>query len=610
LPPAVYTINWVSKTVDVSTSANATAGDTISAEVYGIGGGSQLYKESFAGSTITNSTQDIPVATTEINEMVIFVNGSAINTYSYASNGSFATRITFNTQPTQTQMVTIVALGATTPIQYSWSTSVEEYFYYDGSTATYPLTNSLQGTNIANMIVNRDGFRLRPPEGIEYTGDGSSLGPYYLSTTAKTNQALISTADILVYVDNVRQFVAVNWSLSTYDGSSDRYVEFNTQSLPATGSKIQIFTTTEADYTIINTSDLNLRVSAAFNALFDVTTFNDTAQQNIITKVYVGPSSQGVTTGIAYDEDDYDQSEFDQTAGTTIDTNNFALGRLVTANARLIVTLNGEYLRPSIDFTVTTGSDNLSILTLNLSILNAADVLAVTMFTSSVVPNSLDFRIFQDMLGNQKLLRLNTTNTTTLTQDVAVNDDVIFVADTTKLSTPNLGQGIFGQIIVGGERITYRNIGSNSVSGLRRGTAGTGVYIHTTGDVVSDASQGNQLPSTYQQKTTTDSTVGDGVTTIYSTTITIPTLVDSTELADAITVTVGGTELLPDTDYTVTFVGTNSTEITFTTAPASGSTVTFSQVTANVMYAQGTGTASNGIALQDQTTPAALFLQS
>ena len=62
--------------------------------------------------------------------------------------------------------------------------------------STYPLTNSLQGTNIANMIVDRDGFRLRPPEGIEYTGDGSSLGPYYLSTTAKTNQALISTADL------------------------------------------------------------------------------------------------------------------------------------------------------------------------------------------------------------------------------------------------------------------------------------------------------------------------------------------------------------------------------------------------------------------------------
>jgi len=612
LPPAVYTINWVTKTVTVSTSANATVGDTITVEAYGLGGGSQLYKESFIGNTITNSTQDIDVAFTEINEIVIFINGVLITTYSYAANGNFATTITFDTQPTSTQMVTIVALGETTPTQYSWSTSVAEYFNYDGSTSQYPLANSLQGTNIANMIVDRDGFRLRPPEGIEYTGDGSSLGPYYLSTTAKTNQALISTADLLVYVDNVKQNVSVNWTLSTYDGSSDRYVEFNTQSLPASGSQIQIFTTTEADYTVINTSDLNLRVSAAFDALFDVTTFNDTAQQNIMTKVYVGPTTQGVTTGVAYDEDAYDASTFDETVGSTIDTNNFALGRLVTADARLIVTLNGAYLRPSIDFTVATGSDNLSILTLNLSILNAADVLAVTMFTNSVVPNSLNFRIFQDMLNNQKLLRLNTTNTTKLTADVAVTDDTIYVADVSKLGEPNLEQGIFGQIIIGGERITYRNrnTGNNSVSELRRGTAGTGVYIHSTDDIVSDVGAGEQLPTTYQQATTTDSTVGDGVTKIYNTTITIPTLLDSTELADAVTVTVGGTVLVPDTDYTITESSLTSTEITFTTAPASGSTIAFSQITANVMYAQGTGTASNGIALQDQTTPAALFLKS
>ena len=49
--------------------------------------------------------------------------------------------------------------------------------------------------------------------------------------------------------------------------------------------------------------------------------------------------------------------------------------------------------------------------------------------------------------------------------------------------------------------------------------------------------------------------------------------------------------------------------MTLVTAPASGVEVYFSQVTANVMYAQGTNTASNGVALQDQTTPAALFLK-
>ena len=216
------------------------------------------------------------------------------------------------------------------------------------------------------------------------------------------------------------------------------------------------------------------------------------------------------------------------------------------------------------------------------------------------------------MLGNQKLLRFSTKNTTELTADVAVNDDTIYVANASKLGEPNLEQGTFGQIIIGGERITYRtrDTGNNTVSGLRRGTAGTGVYTHSTDDIVTDVGAGEQLPTTYQQATATDSTVGDGVTKIYTTTITIPTLLDSTELADAITVTVGGTVLVPDTDYAITESSLTSTEITFTTAPASGSTIAFSQVTANVMYAQGTNTASNGIALQDQTTPAALFLKS
>ena len=68
--------------------------------------------------------------------------------------------------------------------------------------------------------------------------------------------------------------------------------------------------------------------------------------------------------------------------------------------------------------------------------------------------------------------------------------------------------------------------------------------------------------------------------------------------------------LVPETDYTVTGIDSTFTEITLTTAPANGVEVWFSQVTANVMYAQGRSTASNGIPLQDQTTAAALFLKS
>ena len=42
-----------------------------------------------------------------------------------------------------------------------------------------------------------------------------------------------------------------------------------------------------------------------------------------------------------------------------------------------------------------------------------------------------------------------------------------------------------------------------AVSGLRRGTAGTGVYTHSSvNDSVTDVGSGEQLPTTYQQKTT------------------------------------------------------------------------------------------------------------
>ena len=236
------------------------------------------------------------------------------------------------------------------------------------------------------------------------------------------------------------------------------------------------------------------------------------------------------------------------------------------------------------------------------------------MCTNTVVPNSLNFRIFQDMLGNQKLLRLNTTNTTKLAQDLTTSADVIYFEDVGKLSEPNLGSNIFGQVMIGAERITYRtrDTSNNTVSGLRRGVAGTSAMSHSIGVAASDIGPGEQLPTVYQEKTTTDATnIGDGTTRIFfGTGIVVPTTLDSTELDEAVRVSVGGAVMIADTDYIVTRVDATQVEITFTVAPAVGSEINISIVKAQVMYAQGASTASNGIALQDQTTAAALFLKS
>ncbi|HHZ97282.1 MAG TPA: hypothetical protein EYN67_17440 [Flavobacteriales bacterium] len=96
------------------------------------------------------------------------------------------------------------------------------------------------------------------------------------------------------------------------------------------------------------------------------------------------------------------------------------------------------------------------------------------------------------------------SNTTALVQDIALNDDTIFVKDASLLGVPNLELNIFGIVIIDGERITYKehNTTTNTISGLRRGTAGTGAATHTTGVFVNDVGIGSVVPG---------STIIDGV---------------------------------------------------------------------------------------------------
>jgi len=203
----------------------------------------------------------------------------------------------------------------------------------------------------------------------------------------------------------------------------------------------------------------------------------------------------------------------------------------------------------------------------------------------------LNFRIFQDMLGNQKILRLSNANTTELAQALAADDDTVYVKDVSKLSEPNLVANIFGQLIVGGERITYRtrNTSNNSVSGLRRGTAGTSAMAHVSGAVVSDAGPAQQIGSQYQESVSSDTTGrGDNSTVAFVATLTdVPSSLTGSTLNSAIAVSVGGTLMTPTTDYTVVRDSATQVTVTFATAPASGSEIDISITTGKVMYAQG-----------------------
>jgi hypothetical protein len=103
-----------------------------------------------------------------------------------------------------------------------------------------------------------------------------------------------------------------------------------------------------------------------------------------------------------------------------------------------------------------------------------------------------------------------------LAQDLSATADIIYVVNASALSEPNLPAGYFGVITIGGERIMYRNrdIVANTVSGLQRGTAGTGAAAHSAGDAVYDIGRGNLLNESYQDYVIKDTSMGDGTTTV------------------------------------------------------------------------------------------------
>jgi hypothetical protein len=116
-----------------------------------------------------------------------------------------------------------------------------------------------------------------------------------------------------------------------------------------------------------------------------------------------------------------------------------------------------------------------------------------------------------------------------------------------------------------------------------------------------------QLPAEYQQTTTKNTFTGDGTTRVFTASnVVLENNLDSTEIEEAVRVRVGGT-LLDISEYFVSQV--NPTQVTLINAPAAGVEIDVFIVKASVMYAQGTGTASNGIALQQQTTDALRFLR-
>jgi hypothetical protein len=572
-----YTIDWVNYVVEIT--ATITNGSSLTVVVYELGGGNQLYSNSYIGSDlIDDSTNDsivIPLSYNLISDFAIFVNGVQTTDYTAESLDVGQTLLTFNTSYSASDRITLTALGpATTTGSADWSLPTVQYIVSNGS-LTYTLTNSLAGTNPANIIVNNNGLRATPSGAIAYVSDGTTL-QYNLPNTGGYDLALVSPNDVSVYVDNSPYTLGIGWNLDSAISPTERSITFTF--VPPDNSSILISVRTRAQYWIVG-NQLQCQSSQGFaptaGDIIAVTTWNDTSEQNLITQVFVGPQGGA---------------------------NVFDTGTNITDPDRVIVTLDGEYLFANQGYTISGSQVIIAGPTIG-----STQVVAVTSLAMNAVPQSMAFRIFQDMRGLQSTYRITPATSTLVTQAVLSTDDVIYVENASNLSEPNLSNGVFGLVTINGERIAYRNRNTalNTISGLRRGTAGTGAASHAVGAPVYDIGLGNYLSAIYQNVTLEQNFLGNGVTTAFIATDISLFDLTSTELNEAVQVYVGG--ILQQGGYVVN--SAEPVQITFTTAPTSGYQVSIRVYSGKSWYEPGATTPSNGVPLQLTNTEAARFLR-
>jgi hypothetical protein len=578
-----------------------------------VGGGNQLFRQKYNGADVGDEIS-VPLQIALINDIVVFVNGIPVNNYTYSAASQYSTVIEFDTEYTDQDYILVTVLGQPLISDHSWSSPVTEYFVSDGSTLQFNLNNSLQGTNPANIIVEVMGRRARPAAGQEYTGDGSTV-TFALPLRGGYDPNTIANNEVTVYVNNQPLIQSINYVVDPADSSSDRTVTLF--AAPPVGADILISVDTNADYFFSGSSVIWRSTSGLLPLAGDVvsfTTWNDTAEQNIVTKVFVGPTSQGAQISQPYDSTDYDLGDvsgdpgsYDYAEGTIIQTNRFDIGRTIASTDRVIVSVNGIYKFSGLDFIeeqnfLVEGSE----IVFPGAPINAAAVVAVTVFTNSVVPGSIGFRIFQDMRGTQLSYRILESTSTTLVEDLLASDDEIVVQDAARLPTPNMPLGIFGQITINGERITYRakDNATNTLSGLRRGTAGTAAADHLAGAAVYSIAAGNLLPADYQNRTLESDVLGNGSTTVFVAEDISVTGLSSTDLDQAVQVYVGG--ILQQGNYTIT--ASDPVTVEFDQAPRVGYQVSIRVRRGEWWYGVDT-LAEQQTSLQENPSLAARFIR-
>lgn len=490
-----YTVNYFDKTVDVT--RNLLPGDTIFIYSFNQVGSGKINEVTAEGNgTETSFNAHMPYSI--IGSCLVLVDGERVTDFTIENTSPNAT-IEFDSPPSAGSYIHIINYRAGSGQQFS---EIHEELHTVSSLAPayptdYTITLDRSVFNEipldAHMIVEWDDKRLRPATNVYYTADGyRTIYPGPDSANDINNDSILNT-DIKVYVDGELQTEVSDYTVppSTTGAPDVTFV-----SPVAAGSTICISITKHAEFELssANTIVLSSSLAISTNDVIKVITFSNHDDLGMETTVYVGNQTTVASVVVGFSTIPFEDIGFDSDDTVTLVEPKFEINTTILNQNYCWVTLNGRRLIPNFDFII----QGRFVVLADQYPLSATDVLIVTTFSTQTLGQPMGFRIFKDMVGTIEYLRLDQSSSTTLAQDLAIDDTEIVVEDASVLPSANPTIAHPGIVFINGERITYYQVdlNTNTLSQIRRGTAGTGANVHYAGTRVVDCSAGQSIPQT------------------------------------------------------------------------------------------------------------------
>jgi len=501
-----YTLNWITKTITLSSVLSA--GTSLLIEVYEIGNGRQMVRNNSQSMPLSidvesgNSQILLHETPQNIETPIIYHNGTKLvyNTDYTIDNDAFGLmRVLFNTTyDTDVDYLSfaIIADSITeyNTKHYGYTIPETQVFTYT-STNVFALANYLGGDNATNAIVELNGVRL-------------ASNQYSINTGAKTLTVTASLVSgnivaITTFNDTKRQYFRTD--------TSNSMAVTNIYNIDTTSSAVLIVLPTDLGLVdgdaiqingILGTEQLNGRrfyIQVISSYTVGATTYYqymlhndsdtgpflaDPVLSNTVDQYISGGYACKTSSLIALTSTD-----------VNIDLDNSTYTVKPTDSNRIWVTINGLRIDShQVRIINDNGTSRLNV----LAPIVLGDKVIVTTMVAGGTPNDSTYGLFIDKQGLPEIFNMSVSNRTWLTQDLHLTDDIIYFNDVSKIvdKTTKL-------VTIQGEKIRFTtvNYDTNTVSGLTRGVEGTGVVqFHKKYSYVYGLSDSKQLDSQYYYK--------------------------------------------------------------------------------------------------------------